>query len=128
MDIVKISLIAVVLGIVIVYLRNINKELANLALVCAVGIFLMVVIDSLDNVFSIYQRLSNISGVSDTLVRIIIKITLICYIIEFSIGLLEDFGLKSMADKLALIGKVVVLLVATPIIENLIEIITSIAS
>ncbi len=128
MDIVKISLIAVVLGIVIVYLRNVNKELATLALVCAVGMLLMVVIDSLDNVFSIYEKLSNISGISNALVRIIIKITLICYIIEFSIGLLEDFGLKSMADKLCLIGKIVVLIIASPIIENLIEIITSIAS
>ena len=128
MDIVKICFTCVIFGVVILYLREVNKELAALSLVAAVGVVLMLVVDALGSVFSLYERLGDIGGIAPAFIKLIIKITIICYIIEFSVGLIEDFGLKSLADKLSLVGKVIILIMATPIIENLINVIVSIVS
>ena len=125
MEIIRICLAAVVFGVVIVYLNGVNKELAALALVAATGIMLYLVVGALSNVFSVYDRLNALGGVSDSLVKTIIKVTLICYIVDFSVGLIEDFGLKSLADKLALFGKVIVIIMATPVLQNLIDVISS---
>ena len=126
MDIVKICLIAIVFGIIIVYLRSVNKEIASLALVAAGGVILMLAVDAFSGVFDVYRRLGDMSGISGDSIRLIIKITLICYIVEFSVSVIEDFGLKSLADKLSLLGKIVILLMATPIMENLVNVVVSI--
>ena len=128
MDIVKICFVAVIFAVLIIYLREINKEISSLALVAAVGTLLMLVVDALAGVFSLYERLGELGGISSDIIKLVIKITLICYIVEFSVGLIEDFGLKSLADKLSLVGKVIILIMATPILENLINIIISIVS
>ena len=128
MDIVKICLVSVIFGVTILYLKEVNKEIAALMLVAAVGVVLMLVVDALGSVFSLYERLGDIGGIAPAFIKLIIKITIICYIIEFSVGLIEDFGLKSLADKLSLVGKVVILVMATPIIEGLINVIVSIVS
>ena len=128
MDMVKICIVAIVFGVTILCLREFNKQIAALALVAAAGVILMLVIDGLSEVFALYERLSEIGGISPQIVKLIIKITLICYIVEFSVGVIEDFGLKSLADKLDLVGKVVILLLSTPIIENLINVVISIAN
>ena len=128
MDVVKICVVCIILGVIIVYLRSVNKELSMLALVCASGVMLLIITDAVANVFSVYQKLYEISGVSSDVLRLIIKITLICYIVEFSVGAIEDFGLKSLADKLGVVGKIVVLLMATPIVENLINVIVTLLS
>ena len=124
--ILKLCVVAVVFGVVIVYLNGVNKELASLALVAGSGVMLSLSIDLIKEVFSVYFTLGSLGGVSAEMVKLIIKITLICYVVEFSVGLIEDFGQKSLADKLALVGKIVVLLMATPVLQSLINVIITI--
>ena len=56
----------------------------------------------------------------------ILKIIGIGYLTEFANGICVDSGAKSIGDKLQFAGKVVILLLALPILENLIEIIAEI--
>ena len=128
MDIVKICLIAIIFGAIIIYVRQVNPQIAMLCLVAAAGLILMLVVDAMSSVFNLYNSLGDLGGVAPSLIRLVIKITLICYITEFSVSLIEDFGLKSLADKLSLVGKVVVLIMAEPVLENLINVIASIAA
>ena len=127
MEIVKICIIAVIFGVLIVFLRGVNTELAMLTLVSSAGMILFLTIRLLGGVFSVFERLSAISGVSGDVIGLIIKITVVCYIVEFSVGAIEDFGLKSLADKLSLMGKLVILGMSVPILENLIDVIVSVA-
>ena len=46
------------------------------------------------------------------------------YLVEFSAGILNDFGQNSVADKLVFCGKVVVLILAIPILESVLAIIS----
>ena len=55
--------------------------------------------------------------------KIIVKIVAIGYLVEFSAGVIEDFGSKSIADKLILAGKVIIFAVSVPIIRSMLELI-----
>lgn len=65
-------------------------------------------------------------GIDQSLVKIILKIVAIGYLVEFSAGIVEDFGSKSIADKLVLAGKIIIFTVSIPIIQSLITLIGNI--
>ena len=56
------------------------------------------------------------TGVDGSLFSIIFKITAIGYLVEFGAGTIEDFGLKSLADKLVFAGKIIILGISMPVI------------
>lgn len=121
MDIVKIVVIALVFAVIIVYLQSVNREIALVAAIVAGTIIIMSVLDLLGEVFSLYQEIASLGEIGNDVLKLIIKITLICYIVEFAVGVIEDFGLKSLADKVTLAGKLIVIVLATPIIISLIK-------
>ncbi len=121
MDIVKIVIIGLIFAVIIIYLKSVNKEIALLAAIAAGIILLASVLASLKEVFEIYNQIADVGGVESDLVKLIIKITIICYIIEFAVGLIEDFGLKSLADKVSLAGRIIIILTAAPVITALIK-------
>ena len=127
MGMIKLSLVALSLAIVIVYLSSVNKEAAMLAMIASAGIFLIFALDALSGVLKIYEDLANLGGISQKTIKTVVKITLLCYVAEFAVGLIEDFGLKSLADKVSLVSKILIVIAAAPIVEGLIEAISSLA-
>ncbi len=121
--ILKIVVIALIFAVLILYLRTINSELAILATIASSVFLIITVIDGLGEVFSLYERISQISSLSESSLKIILKVTAVSYLIEFSASIVEEFGLKSLADKLVFAGKVVIILLAVPIIESVFTII-----
>lgn len=125
MEIAKIIVVALLFAVIIVYLQSISKEIALLATVVGGIILLISIVNSLYEVFLLYEDLAKLGNVNGELIKLIIKITVICYLVEFAVGIIEDFGLKSIADKVMLAGKIIILLTATPIISALLEVLKS---
>ena len=123
MDAIKIVVIGLIFAVIIVYLQSVNKELALLATIVAGIVILMSVVNLLYELFGIYENIANVGGIDGNLLKLIIKITIVCYIVEFAVGIIEDFGLKSLADKVSLAGKIIVVLLATPVINSIIGLI-----
>lgn len=123
MELAKIIVIGLLFAVIIVYLQSVNKEIALLATIVGGVILLISIFQSLYQVFLTYENLAELGGINGDLLKLIIKITLICYLIEFSVQIIEDFGLKSLADKVSLAGKIIVLLTATPVVTALIDLI-----
>lgn len=121
--IVKIAMITVIFAVIILYLKSINKEFAILASICAGGIILLMALEMLNDVFALFERLSAISGIGENALKIVIKVTIISYIVEFTAGIVEEFGMKSLSDKLVLVGKLVIILLAVPVLEAMITLI-----
>ena len=69
-------------------------------------------------------RIGDYAELGKITIKIVIKIIGISYLIEFSSGLIEDFGLKSLSDKIVFVGKIAILTTAYPIIEKLIKTVT----
>lgn len=74
----------------------------------------------------IFTDIAEKTGIDQSLVKIILKIVAIGYLVEFSAGIVEDFGSKSIADKLVLAGKIIIFTVSIPIIQSLITLIGNI--
>ncbi len=125
MDIAKIIVMGLLFAIIIIYLQSVNREIALVATIVAGIIILMAIVDLLYSVFDLYKQIAVLGGIGGEVLKLIIKITLICYIVEFAVGIIEDFGLKSLADKVSVAGKLIVIIMATPVITSLINLIES---
>ncbi len=63
------------------------------------------------------------AGIGGQIFSLLIKIIGIGYITDFSAGLVEETGAKSLADKIVLAGKVVIMVLSLPILIKLFDII-----
>ncbi len=120
--------IALVGGIITVYLKSINPELALMSLICTGIIIVVTAFTYLTETFELFRKIAEIGNVDQTLLKIVLKIVGIGYVIEFAAGILEDFGVKSIADKLVFAGKIIILTVSVPIFYALINILVGLVS
>ena len=121
---VKLVTITIIFAIIILYLKSINSELSFLALVGAGIILLYVSLEYLTETIGFINQLVEYSGIEYEFYKIMFKITAIGYLIEFGASTIEDFGIKSLADKLVFVGKIIILSISLPIIYALFNIIT----
>ncbi len=124
MEIYKIIAVGVISAIIIVYLKSVNSDFSMPLTVVAGIILLLMTVSYLEDFISLFSSLAEISNLDNSVLKIILKIIAISYLVEFSSTLIEDFGLKSIADKVTFAGKILVLTMSAPIIKNLITLIT----
>ena len=113
---IKIVLLTIVFAIIIIYLKGINSELFTLATVGASIIIISLVLEYIGQAFSVFNMMIEATKIDRSLFNIIFKIMAIGYLVEFGAGIVNDFGLKSLADKLVFAGKIVIFCMSLPII------------
>ena len=123
MELVKIIGVALVTAFAALFLRGTKPELSFAVTIAGAVIILLFIVDMLASSFQIFGEIAEKTGIDDSLVKIIVKIVAIGYLVEFSAGVIEDFGCKSIADKLILVGKVIIFAVSVPIIRSMLELI-----
>lgn len=122
---IKIVAIAIICSIIIVYLKSVNSELALIATVASGTILLFFILQYVSQSIDFFNDLVELSGIDKSFYKIIFKITAIGYLVEFSATTIEDFGLKSIADKLVLAGKLMIFIISMPIIYAIFNLFTS---
>ena len=120
----KVISIAIIFAILILYLRSINPEIALLASIGAGIIVLFYSLEYLSSTFSFINVIVDSSGIDKEYYKIIFKITAIGYLVEFASSTVNDFGLKSLSDKITFIGKIIILTTALPIFYAVFNLIT----
>lgn len=125
MEIVKFALLALVFAVVTVTLNSFNKEFALYSLISGGVILTFAAVELIGGAFGIFSNLLSGLPVPEDALKIIIKVVAICYVAEFSTGLLIDFGMKSLADKLSLITKIIILVTAYPLVARFLEVMRS---
>src|SRR5690606_30432087 len=96
-----------------------------LVLFVGTGIFLFLV-DQVQKIILMIENLASSANVNTLYVKTILKIIGIAYIAEFAAQISKDAGLGSMAAKVELAGKILILAIAVPIMTALIETIINI--
>lgn len=119
---IKIIGIALICSIIIFYLKNINSELTILVEIMSGIILLSCVIPYILDVFNFFNEIIELSSIDKNIYKILFKIIAIGYLLEFSAGTIEDFGLKGLSSKLILIGKIIIISMSLPIIYGVINI------
>ncbi len=123
MDLIKIIGVALVTAFAALFLRGSKPELSFAVTIAGAVIILLFVIDLLADSFRLFEDIADRTGIDQSLVKIIIKIVAIGYLVEFSAGVVEDFGSKSIADKLVFAGKVIIFAVSVPILQSMLTLI-----
>lgn len=115
--------IALVTGIAAIILKGTKPEIAFAVSVAGGIILLLFAIDALKETFHIFQLLVENTGIDAALIKILVKMLGIAYLIEFAAGILNDFGQNSVADKLIFCGRVIIALMALPVLESILSLI-----
>lgn len=113
------------LGIIATFLILVVKEqkpIFAFALATFVGVMIFISLaDKISDVFQELQNLANQAKVNKLFLETILKIIGIAYIAEFGAQVTRDAGQGSIASKIELAGKVLIMVMAIPIITVIIE-------
>lgn len=123
MEIGKFIGIAILICVIVVILKQVKPELSLLALIIGSIILLLYVLTSFTSVIQSFNQIVTKTGVNSQLFTIIVKIVGVGYLVEFTADICKDSGNVSIADKVLLGGKIIILLLAIPIITNLFDVI-----
>jgi len=121
MEIIQIVGLGLSATILLVVLRGQSPQIAFL-LSLLVGVFIFIfLLDKIQVVIYLLQRLSVQAGIEMIFLQTILKIIGIAYIAEFASQIAKDSGEGSIASKIELAGKVLILVLALPIVQRVIE-------
>ena len=120
-DVFRIIGVAFITAITAVILRGIKPELSFAVTVVGIIIILMFVVEMLQDTMAVFTSISQIAGVENGLLKMLLKIVGVGYLTEFGAGILTDFGSNSIADKVALAGKIAIVLLSMPVVESLLQ-------
>ncbi|MFD2371902.1 stage III sporulation protein AD [Brevibacillus sp. GCM10020057] len=121
MDIVQVVVLGLIATILVLLIKEQKPIFAVLlALISAIFIFFLVV-DKIVDVIRILERLAVQADLNLVFLETILKIIGIAYIAEFGAQLTRDAGQGAIASKIELAGKVLILVMAVPIIQIIIE-------
>lgn len=125
MDVLKFVGIAVVAVVLISIIKN-NKQEYAIQLTIVTGVVLFAyILTRLTPVLSIFESLAGKAGLADNQLGAIIKIVGIAYVADFGSEICRDAGESSIAHKVDLAGKVLILIVATPILGTVLDLLTT---
>lgn len=122
MEVIKIVGVSIFAVIMIIILKNYRPEMALvLSIITGIGIMLYA-ISKMSSVINVLNDLVSKSGVNTDFLLIIIKVIGIAYIIEFGKNVCIDAGQSSIATKLEMAGKVVIVVLTIPLISSLVNV------
>ena len=128
MEIFRIAAIALVTAFCVILLRDIKSELAVIVAFAGGIIVILSVIDYFSNIFSVISSIASRAGLATSVVTLLFKIIAVGYIAEFSASLIDDAGLSSLADKVTLAGKLIIVGASLPVVVELFEFIAGMLS
>ena len=124
MEVVKIVGISIFSVSMIIVLKNQRPEMA-LMLSIATGIMIMIFsIYKMSSVVNVLNDLVQKSGINKEFLTIIIKVIGIAYIVEFGKNICIDAGQSSIATKLEMAGKVIIVVLTIPLVSALVNLLT----
>ena len=109
MEIFQLVGIAFITAVAALILKGTKPELAFAVTVAGSIILLLYTFELFRDSIAIFGKIAEHTGIQSSMVKIILKMVGIGYLVEFSAGILNDFGQNSVADKLVFCGKVVAL-------------------
>lgn len=126
MEVMSIGILQIVgLGLVATFLVLVLKEqkpVFAFLLTVFVGVFIFLfLIDQIKEVINMLEKIAESAHLNPVYVETILKIIGIAYIAEFGMQITKDAGQGSLASKIELAGKILILVMAIPIMTAIIK-------
>ena len=115
--------IAFVTAVAAILVKNTKPELAVVITIAGSIILLLFVLEVFRGTITLFSDIAEATGLNAAIVKTLLKMVGIGYLVEFSAGILNDFGQNSLADKLIFCGKILILVLAVPILESILSLV-----
>lgn len=119
----KIISIAIITCVACLIVKPIRSDFAIFISIVGGIIVLFYAISYLSQIFDVFNNIFHISGINTSIYSIVLKIIGIGYLTEFTAGICNDTGNSSLGDKVLLGGKIVILVMAIPIVTSILDIV-----
>lgn len=119
----KIIAIGLITCLATLIIRPIRSDFAIIIAIVGGLIIIFMMINYLTGIFQTFNSIINLTGLNSSLYTLLLKIIGIGYLIEFTASICSDTGNGSLGDKVLLGGKIIILIMALPIITNILSII-----
>ena len=121
MIIIQIVGLALLSAILIIVIKQVKPELAFLLSIVSGLVILILIIKQVEAVIELLIQLARQARVDMIYFNTIIKIIGIAYIGEFGAEITRDSGENALASKIELAAKIIIMVIAIPIMLSLIE-------
>lgn len=121
MEIIQIVGLGLVATIIVVLLKDVSPHFSFIITIFTGVMIFLFLIGKISSVINVLERLANEANVNMVYLETILKIIGIAYIAEFASQITKDAGQGAIASKIELAGKVLILVMAIPIIGAIIE-------
>ena len=112
---------ATALGVLL--LRHVNPELAVVVGLVGTILIFMMVVSGLTKIISSINGIVAQTGLATQLFASILKIVGIGYLCEIASSICQEAGAKAVADMVILGGKIIIMVLAIPIIQALVDVV-----
>ncbi|MFS0837770.1 stage III sporulation protein AD [Paenibacillus sp. UNC499MF] len=121
MEIIQIVGLGLIATVLILIIKE-QKPMFAFLLAAFTGILIFLfLVGKIASVIEVLHNLAQQSGVNMVFLKTILKIIGIAYIAEFGAQIVRDAGQESIASKIELSGKILIMVMAIPIITVIIE-------
>lgn len=125
MYVLRFCCIALITAICAFILKSHKSELVPLCLIAGGMLMFLYAFDYLTESVEFLKSFADTTGIDSEIVRTIFKIVGIGFIVEITAGSVKDLGFEGLSDKLILCGKIILFVVAIPILNGTYKIILS---
>lgn len=123
MIILKIVGFGILATLMVVILKENSKEAAIILIIASSIILLLSTVNYLKPIVSMIENIVSNSSIESSYILVILKITGIAYLIEFGKDICIDAGQNSIANKMEIAGKIIIVSLSVPVITSVFEIV-----
>lgn len=121
MDVLQIVAIGLIATVLIVVVKSQRPELAVLLSMAAGVVIFLLVLGKIGSIMDIIKDLASRAGISMVYLGTILKIIGIAYIAEFGAQICRDAGEGAVATKIEFAAKVLIMVLAVPIVVAVLQ-------
>ena len=119
----KIIGVAIVTCIACFVVKPIRADFATIISIVGGVLVLIYSMSYLSDVFGLFGNIFHITGINTSIYSVVFKVIGIGYLTEFTASICTDTGNASLADKVLLGGKLIILVMALPIVKSILNIV-----
>ncbi len=121
MEIIQIVGLGFIATILAILLKDVNPQFSFIITIFTGIIIFLFLIGKISSVIHILEKLATQANINMVYLETILKIIGIAYIAEFGAQITKDAGQTAIASKIELAGKILIMVMAIPIIGAIIE-------
>lgn len=111
--------------ITILFFREYKKDYVIYIILISSIVIIFMCLDAFKEIIGFIKDISNLNLYNYDFIKILLKVTGISIILEYAITICKDCGENSIASKIDLGGKVILVSMSIPIISSTVDVLTS---